>query len=264
VRKNAELIAARPGDTSVWFPTSKYNRDLTSALQGHLSGVADTVNTHIRTILPTMGKAGPPVAQAAAVERVLRRGAARVSKINETTRQAIADVIAETLANDSVSGGISLFDEYRAEMIARTEVMDAYNSAALGSYTEAGIEQVQAIDGDGDEECAARDGEIFDVDEADGIEDHPNGTLDWVPVVGKAELEPPYVINRPAVVNVTINPTVQAAEAPSVEVHPAITVKPAAVVVPAPSIVVNVPEPKPVTRRIERDADGRPSRLVEE
>jgi hypothetical protein len=62
--------------------------------------------------------------------------------------------------------------------------MDAYYSAALGSYTEAGIEQVQAIDGDGDPECAARDGEIFSVDEADGIEDHPNGTLDWVPILG--------------------------------------------------------------------------------
>ncbi len=42
---------------------------------------------------------------------------------------------------------------------------------------------VEAIDGDGDEECAARDGQEFSIADADGIEDHPNGTLDWVPVL---------------------------------------------------------------------------------
>ena len=76
-----------------------------------------------------------------------------------------------------------MFDEYRAEMIARTELMSSYNDATLGSYTDADVTQVQAIDGDGDEECAARDGQTFDIDEADGIEDHPNGTLDWVPIL---------------------------------------------------------------------------------
>ena len=39
-----------------------------------------------------------------------------------------------------------------------------------------------ADDGDGDEECAQRDGQVFDIDEAESIEDHPNGTLDWIPL----------------------------------------------------------------------------------
>ncbi len=77
----------------------------------------------------------------------------------------------------------SLFDEYRAELIARTELMDAYNGAALGSYQDAGLTKVQAIDGDADEECAARNGQEFTIIEADGISDHPNGTLDWIPVL---------------------------------------------------------------------------------
>ena len=61
--------------------------------------------------------------------------------------------------------------------------MDAYNGAAIASYDDAGVSEVQAIDGDGDEECAARDGETFSLEEADSIEDHPNGTLDWVPII---------------------------------------------------------------------------------
>jgi hypothetical protein len=41
---------------------------------------------------------------------------------------------------------------------------------------------VTAIDGDEDDECASRDGQTYDLAEALDISDHPNGTLDWVPV----------------------------------------------------------------------------------
>jgi len=61
--------------------------------------------------------------------------------------------------------------------------MFAYNDAALRTYHELGADRVQAIDGDQDEECAARDGREFTVDEAYSITDHPNGTLDWIPIV---------------------------------------------------------------------------------
>ncbi len=73
-------------------------------------------------------------------------------------------------------------------MIARTELMDAYNGAALGSYADAGIEMVEAIDGDEDEECIARlAGNPYTIEDADAEEDHPNGTLDWVPYDASAE-----------------------------------------------------------------------------
>jgi hypothetical protein len=75
------------------------------------------------------------------------------------------------------------FDEARAELIARTELADAYNAAALGSYGELGVSEVQAIDGEGDDECASRNGQTYSVDDAESIEDHPNGVLDWVPVI---------------------------------------------------------------------------------
>ena len=147
--------------------------------------MAEQVSVHVGEVLKP-AKAGP----VGAVERALSRGAARVTGINETTRDAIAALISsgidegeDVLSVADAVEGLNLFDEYRAELIARTETMFAYNTAALGSYRDAGLTMVQAIDGDKDEVCAARNGQEFSIIEAYGIEDHPNGTLDWVPVL---------------------------------------------------------------------------------
>lgn len=143
------------------------------------------------------------------VDRVLTVGAARVTKINAHTRDVIAAAIATGVAQDvsvmdiadaidalangdlteediAAELGLSadtLFGTYRAEMIARTEVMNAYNAAALTSYQDANVGYVQATDGDMDATCAERNGSIYDVSDAFSIEDHPNGTLDWIPIV---------------------------------------------------------------------------------
>lgn len=184
IREHAEHLAQKPRDHAVWWDGAKWDQRLAQAL-GPLTGVAESVSSHIgQTLEPR--KAGPP----GAVERVLQRGAARVTKINQTTRDAINAIIISTIeaggsvldAADALEASAA-FDEYRAELIARTELMDAYNGAAVESYRDAGLTQVQAIDGDRDPECAERDGQVFDLDEAATIEDHPNGTLDWVPVI---------------------------------------------------------------------------------
>ena len=205
LRKNAAHVAKNPSDTSTWFPAKTFDAQLTKALQPHLTVMADSVNATIHDVLPAK-KAAP----AGAVERVMTRGAARVTKINETTRQKINDAIIRGLeagstindVADAIQAGTSivgldmgaLFDDYRSEMIARTELMDAYNSSAIATYSDAGFDSVQAIDGDGDPECAERDGQTFSTDEADSIEDHPNGTLDWVPVIEqKADLGPDHL-----------------------------------------------------------------------
>ena len=61
--------------------------------------------------------------------------------------------------------------------------MFAYNEAALTSYRQLDVGQVVALDGDKDPECADRNGREFTIDDAFDIADHPNGTLDWIPVV---------------------------------------------------------------------------------
>ena len=114
----------------------------------------------------------------------------RITAINQTTRDEIQRLVvlgveaglgpaelAQTIS-DSTS-----FNAARAELVARTETMNAYNEAALHTYREFEVTEVEAIDGDDDAECAARNGKRYPIDEAFGIADHPQGTLDWIPVV---------------------------------------------------------------------------------
>lgn len=194
VKRNAAHLARRPTDVDSWWNAAKWNVALTKALAPHVSGVALTVTTEIDKVLGT-GKAAPVWAEPI-YARLLKRVGLRVTGLLDTTRDAVLSVIQATVRQgiddglgaaqmgdvlESALNDAATFNEYRAEMIARTETMAVYNAAALDSYREFGMEQVQAIDGDGDPECAARDGQVFTLDEAAAIEDHPNGTLDWTP-----------------------------------------------------------------------------------
>jgi len=231
--------------------------------------MAESVSTHIRTTL-TPGKAGPVATYPIGT---------RVTGINETTRLAIEKAIQAAIdagddiltVADAIEGvGLGyLFDEYRAEMIARTELMDAYNGAALSSYGEAGVTEVQAIDGDGDEECAARDGAVMSVEEADGIEDHPNGTLDWAPVIGdepaKADLRDSLIERQFEELRAwrETSETMAVAfgqKATYTNVYPAEVITPPVTIQmdaqPAPVVNVTLPN-QTVTRRVERDDSGR-------
>jgi SPP1 gp7 family putative phage head morphogenesis protein len=124
------------------------------------------------------------------LQKLLSRVGLRIKGINETTRDKIAAAIKEGIeAGDGAAQlgdrveAAAAFDEYRAELIARTESAQALNESQIETFREYGVEKVVAIDGDEDEECAARDGQEFDLDDALAIQDHPNGTLDWSPVV---------------------------------------------------------------------------------
>ncbi len=323
---NATHVRQNPRDTSVWFDKAKWDRELRNVLGLPLSAVATTVDAHIASTLAPVKAMDP-------VDRMLTRGAARITKINETTRDAVAQVLAQAIEDggtiqDAITalGAAAPFDEVRAELIARTELMDAYNGAALGAYGDAGVREVQAIDGDQDEECAARDGRVFSVEDADGIEDHPNGTLDWVPVLEPvkaltifepirfvAPIESPQVSHavetylasrerelaeREAAVIAKADLDAETAaleraqareqyaamasqlaaiaqqalaprEAPQVTVNvpeqapPVVNVAVPPVVVPPAVVTVNVPERKPVTRKVRRDRDGLITEVVE-
>lgn len=133
------------------------------------------------------GQLGTP--DAGAVDFARKRGSQRITQISETTRYGVRKRIAEAIEqgmSPAEAGAYvrswSGFDEYRAERIARTEMMEAYNDAAIKSYEGVGVKQVVADDGDKDEECAARHGNVYSLEDASAIHDHPNGTLDWLPV----------------------------------------------------------------------------------
>ena len=160
------------------------------AARGSLQVVADAVDGII-----------PNRAVGRIVDDLLKTGGERITGINETTLEAIQSTLAEGTRRgyslDQLIDGVpaeqfpgirelTAFDAARAETIARTETMLSYNRAALDAYGEFGVSEVLAYDGDEDPECAARNGQTFTLEEALAIEDHPNGTLDWAPVLAEA------------------------------------------------------------------------------
>jgi hypothetical protein len=194
VKRNAAHLLRKPTDYGSWWDGAKWNRAMSKALEPHAAAVAGQVTERVGPILEPR-KAAPVWADDVR-DDVIGKVGKRVTGINETTRDRVIGIIQNEVAS-GIDQGLSpaqlgdrleaaladakTFDEYRSELIARTETMNAYNDAALGSYTQYGIERVQALDGDDDEECAARNGKDYPVDEAYSIQDHPNGTLDWVP-----------------------------------------------------------------------------------
>ena len=193
--------AARKADTGDWWDATEEDRLLTETLRGLYLKVG---TSGLQLVADQLGRVVLSTAVRNVLNDLLSYGGARITDINETTRQAIVAQLAEGTRrgysiNQLIDGvpaenyagvtgavldnGTPAFDPYRAEVIARTETALSFNRSALTGYNEFGVREVQAIDGDGDEQCAARNGRTFAVADALSIEDHPNGTLDWVPVI---------------------------------------------------------------------------------
>ncbi|HEY6013515.1 MAG TPA: hypothetical protein VIU37_05900, partial [Candidatus Limnocylindrales bacterium] len=110
---------------------------------------------------------------------------------NRTTRDGLAEIVAQGVEQGMGAAELgraiqdwSGWDEYRAEMIARTETGMAFNETALATYRDSGVEQVQVTDGDDDEICLPWHDWTGPIDEAPEPLGHPNCTRDIVPVVG--------------------------------------------------------------------------------
>ncbi len=71
--------------------------------------------------------------------------------------------------------------KYRAEMVARTEVISAYNEGHLHRYELEGVEKSEWFSApDSCSECAIEDGRIISTNEAHGlIPKHPNCRCRW-------------------------------------------------------------------------------------
>lgn len=189
VEKNWSRITSHPDDEQAWWSEARWDRAMLASLKPALAGVGELVGETVEATFGGAQKASLPEVAKRAVERVLSMGAGRVTRINEFTREGIrrlvGEAIAEGLSPREAGQRIrewSGFDEYRAERIGRTELMFAYNQAALTSYGAYDVTHVTAIDGHDDPECAERNGQVYLLADAETITDHPNGTLDWVPV----------------------------------------------------------------------------------
>jgi len=126
-----------------------------------------------------------------------QHGASMVRKASDTVREELRTFLSTELEKvqdprgiaESVRQHFVEFPNWKADRIARTEVRDAYNAAALLSYRSAGVDKVQAFDGGGglsgqtDPECLKRNGKVMTLEEALSEEEHPNGTLGFRPIM---------------------------------------------------------------------------------
>lgn len=136
--------------------------------------------------------------------RVVELGGKRVGLVDldDATRDALFQALAEARAlgegppdaarriRTYVPAGrfVNAGPAYRSLLIARTETKYAQNVSSLLAYQQSPvITGVMAFDGQlrtSDDECRARNGQVFSFDEAVILteEEHPNGTLSWAPV----------------------------------------------------------------------------------
>src|SRR5499427_1476631 len=136
----------------------------------------------------------------AAVNLILVDAAQRVVRIDETTRQAIAEQLrvgqelglsTYEIAHGNPKLGYRGIDglytetwKSRADTIARTELQHAQNEASLNRYAATGmVDMVQIIDGDEwDAPCRRRNGRVVPISERPQL-NHPNCTMVVVPVL---------------------------------------------------------------------------------
>lgn len=135
----------------------------------------------------------------AATNRVLVEAAQRVVRIDETTRDAIAEQLrigqelglstweiangAPKLGYRGIEGLYSETWRGRAETIARTELQEAQRISAIDRYTATGlVDRVKIIDGDDDEPCRSRNGKTVPLGSAPTL-GHPRCVLVLVPVL---------------------------------------------------------------------------------
>jgi phage portal protein BeeE len=265
-KSKSARMKALPDDW--WDPKrerSAFLKALQTAYLRLTRGALEVVSNNVgRVVTPTTVR---PI-----MAKLLESAGLRIDDINETTRSAIVDTLTEGtrrgysisqlvhgVPDEAFSGlhelklanGGPAWDTLRAETIARTETMLAYNEAALRGYGEFQVKQVTAIDGDEDDQCAARDGRTYALDEALAISDHPNGTLDWVPVVDKAAKLPepqPLTVHVAPVINLNLPDYSDALKAVAERPAPPITVNTPAITnqvdVPAVNVTNEVQTPQ--------------------
>lgn len=123
--------------------------------------------------------------------------AERVTQITESTRSLIAEELHRVFEDGQglnltelagrlvdMTADSAAFSPARALTIARTETAIAYNTGTIAAYRQNGIEWVEVSDGDGDEECAAADGQMWTLEDAlaNPIA-HPNCVRSFAPIV---------------------------------------------------------------------------------
>lgn len=191
VRDRAEHLARKPSDISAVFDPARMERDLRRVLEPHLQTIASGTGAGISERLG--GRKAD--LRDSVVEQLLRTAGVRIKGISETTRLRVTDIVRKGLdeglsaaeLGDRIETASGLFDELRAETIARTETATILNEAAVAQYREYGVDRVTVVDGDDDDACAEADGQVWTLEQAETNPiAHPNCVRSFTPLVGAA------------------------------------------------------------------------------
>jgi hypothetical protein len=112
-----------------------------------------------------------------------------LTQTEDTTREQIRVWLAGQIrlgsSDQEISRGLRQhfaenFPEYRADMVARSEVRDAYNASTLLTGRANGVRYARASDGsEHDSTCESRDGRLFTIREAMNVKSTQTGCLAW-------------------------------------------------------------------------------------
>lgn len=294
VTRHYDHLTRKPSDTSVYLDEAMALDVIRDAMVPVAERLTRRTVERVNGQLMRAAKADPLEAllgqlQGRIGQQIVSVPRTLVEQIRKLVVQGIADGIGPAALGTLIEDTIAPADwrlpyrragaKYLAERIARTEVMRLQNEAALTSFGSMGIRQVIAVDGDEDAACAERNGRAFTVEDAMLIQDHPNGTLSFDPVVDERALTSAKAVAAPAVApdpappvvplsqgsmtwapHITmpqpiINVTVPEQPAPVVQVEAPVVHLPAPVVnITTPAPVINLPEIAPVITMPEQKA----------
>jgi hypothetical protein len=181
------------------FDWESWHKDSREALEAPLTDVAmEQAERTARTLGLAFDRDDPFVR-----EQMTGYVGALITDLDKTTRQEVADLIRRAVEDpDAASSPAALGDaigsmlrdkfdgyaDWRADRIARTETANLYNVGTVLASRQAGVTRVRVLDGDQDEECAAADGQVWDLDYALAHPTaHPNCTRAFVPVENEEE-----------------------------------------------------------------------------
>lgn len=158
--------------------------------------ILHATHSTIETVMNLGVNLTDPMERAIVASGGTRRG---LIDLTEQTRTSMYRTVASARENglgvkaiareirDQIPRGPWLSVKTRSEIIARTEAKFAQNESSLTVYKNAAnVSRVQAFDaqlGETDADCENRNGQIMTIEAAGMIEEHPNGTLSWAPVV---------------------------------------------------------------------------------
>lgn len=195
-RKIAEQIVSTLSDPMAGKLEGTYRKNYQRILGQTVNTINNVTNLGVgvsdpaqRRILETGGK------RAGLIDIEKSAHTAIFNAINEGNQAGMNPRdIARTIRSDVPAGRfVNSGSGYRAQLVARTETNWAQNLSSITAYRESDVvSSVTAMDGDSDEECAARDGQEFSFDDAETEmeNEHPNGTLAFAPSV-TSDFSPP-------------------------------------------------------------------------